>query len=178
MPGKKNANLRVAIITLSTRVAKGERKDLGGDAVANSVQKSGMSICDRKVIADKKQELTDYLSEVCRLQKADIILTTGGTGLSKSDVTPEATIQIIEKRLAGLEFAMFQFGLKQTPYAALSRAIAGTCKNTVIVNLPGNPRGATENLSAIIDVLPHAVKVLQSEQVADKEHTPPTSSAS
>ncbi len=165
--------LSVIIITLSYRVATGERQDLGGDAVAEAVSAAGMNPVRRLVIADDYDQLVAHLKTLADEHAADIILTTGGTGLSATDITPEATLAVIDRRLHGLELMMMQAGLEKTPHAALSRAVAGTRRDVLIINLPGNPRGAVENLSAILDVLPHAVHVLQAEQVRDEDHKHP-----
>lgn len=163
-------HLRVTIITLSMRVSKGKRNDAGGDAVAERLKKENVQIVERCVLPDNKATLIRQLKKICDQNLADIVVTTGGTGLSVTDVTPDATLEVLEKRLSGFEFAMFQRGLQKTPYAMLSRAVAGTRKQTVIINLPGNPKGALENLEAIIHTLAHAVRVLQANQVADFEH--------
>jgi molybdenum cofactor synthesis domain-containing protein len=152
------------------RVSKGERNDAGGDVLAERLQKEQVQIVERSVLPDDKAALTQQLKKICDQNLADVVMTTGGTGLSTTDITPDATLEVIEKRLTGFEFAMFQKGLQKTPYAMLSRAVAGTRKQTVIINLPGNPKGALENLEAIIHTLPHAVRVLQAKQVADEEH--------
>ncbi len=165
--------LNVIIITLSRRVSLGERADAGGDAVAEAVQSAGMHIRERIVIADDYETLVATLQQISSSAEADIVLTTGGTGLSETDITPEATLAVISKRVQGLEFLMLQAGLQKTPHAALSRAVVGACGKTLIVNLPGNPRGAVENLSAILSILPHAVHVLQAEQVRDEDHSHP-----
>ncbi|MFQ5630901.1 MAG: molybdenum cofactor biosynthesis protein B [bacterium] len=162
--------LRIAIITLSMRVSKGERQDAGGDALAARLQKEKMHIVDRIVLPDDKAALIQKLKNISDNESADLVLTTGGTGMSPTDVTPEATLAVLEKRLTGFEVAMLQQGLQQTPHAMLSRAVAGTRARTIIINLPGNPKGAVENLEAIIHTLPHAVRVLQAKQVEDQEH--------
>lgn len=167
------SKIRVVIITLSMRVSKGERSDLGGDALTSRIQKAEMQLAERLVLPDEKKTLTAHLERICDQGLADVILTTGGTGLSPTDITPETTLAVLEKRLPGFETAMHLAGMQKTPYAILSRAVAGTRGKTIVVNLPGNPKGALENLEAIVQTLPHAVRVLQAEQVSDQEHRAP-----
>ncbi|MDQ7053064.1 MAG: MogA/MoaB family molybdenum cofactor biosynthesis protein [candidate division KSB1 bacterium] len=164
--------LRVAVITLSMRVAQGQREDLGGDAVASRMQQAGMQIAERHVIADDRDALQARLQALCDEHRVDVIVTTGGTGVTEFDVTPEATQAVIEKRLPGMEWAMMQAGLQKTPHAMLSRAVAGTRGKTLIINLPGNPKGAVENLEAILPAIPHAVQLLSEKQVSDRDHQP------
>ncbi len=164
--------LRVAVITLSMRVAQGQREDLGGDAVASRMQQAGMQITERHVIADDREALQARLRALCDEQRVDVIVTTGGTGITEFDVTPEATLAVIEKRLPGMEWAMMQAGLQKTPHAMLSRAVAGTRRKTLIINLPGSPKGAVENLEAILPAIPHAVQLLREKQVRDRDHQP------
>jgi molybdenum cofactor synthesis domain-containing protein len=102
--------------------------------------------------------------------KADLVLTTGGTGLSPTDVTPEATLEVIEKRVPGLEEVMRSTGLKSTPHAMLSRAVAGTLEKSLIINLPGSPKGVRENLEAVLPVLPHGIEILKGKPVGDSDH--------
>lgn len=165
--------IRVALITLSMRVSKGARADLGGDSLAARLKEDNLEIASRSVLPDDKNKLMAQLKRICEENLADVILTTGGTGLSANDTTPEATLAVLEKRLIGFEIAMLLAGMQKTPYAILSRAVVGTRNKTIIINLPGNPKGALENLEAVIHTLPHAVRVLQAEQVADKEHIAP-----
>ncbi len=165
-----SAPIRVAIITLSRRVAKGLRADAGGDAVARCVTEAGMQVVERRVIADDAVLLDWELRRLSDAPDVDVILTTGGTGLSEDDIAPETTLAVLEKRLTGMEWAMFQAGLKKTPHAMLSRGVAGARNKTLIINLPGNPKGAVENLEAVIMTIPHAVQVLKNKQVKDEDH--------
>lgn len=177
MPSAKSSHegpaWRVAVITLSQRVAAGERTDLGGDALEKLLRSHNFRVISRDVIADNQTALAKRMQEICDHDQADLLCTTGGTGLSASDVTPEATFTVIEKRLQGIEWLMLQRGLEKTPYAVLSRGIAGTRNRTLIINLPGNPRGAVDNLEAVLPILSHAFRVLRERQVADQEHQPP-----
>lgn len=163
-------DLSVAVLTLSERVAAGVRADIGGDAIAEAVAKQGMRVTHRQVIADDRDVLARELQRLCDQGVVDAIFTTGGTGLSEKDITPEATLAVIEKRLPGMEWAMLQAGLQKTPHAMLSRSVVGTRRKTLIVNLPGSPKGAIENLQAIFPAIHHAIDVLQKKQVSDSAH--------
>ncbi len=163
--------IKTAILTISTRGANGEREqDLSGEAVKKGISEIDCDIIEYKVIRDDKAQIVWHLKRLAEAAKADLVLTTGGTGLSPTDVTPDATLEVIDRRIPGLEEAMRMTGFDKTPYALLSRAVTGSYEKTLIINLPGSPKGVEENLSVIVDVLPHAVKLLKGAQVADKEH--------
>ncbi len=164
-------SIKTAILTISTRGARGEREqDLSGEAVKKIISKLDCEIIEYKVIRDDKAQIVWHLKRLAEAVKADLVLTTGGTGLSPTDVTPDATLEVIDRRIPGLEEAMRTTGFTKTPYALLSRAVTGSYEKTLIINLPGSPTGVEENLSVIVDVLPHAVKVLRGVQVDDTEH--------
>jgi molybdenum cofactor synthesis domain-containing protein len=162
--------LRLAIITLSDRAAAGERNDESGSIIRQMAASLNPLIIFQKVLPDDRDQLTAALKHLADDEKADVILTTGGTGLSARDVTPEATLAVIQRRVPGIEEAMRAAGIAQTPYAMLSRAVAGVRGQALIVNLPGNPKGVRENLAVILPVLPHAVKLLRAEKIPDGEH--------
>ncbi len=151
--------ITVAIITLSDKGSKGEREDLGGPAIKKIVEKTGARVDHYEVIPDEKHLIKEKLIDYSK--KVDLILTTGGTGLSPRDVTPEATEEIIDREIPGIAEAMRLEGLKKTNRAMLSRAVAGVRGSTLIINLPGNPRAIEEGLGAIIDVIPHAVEKIK-----------------
>jgi len=155
--------MRVYILTLSDKGYAGEREDKSGELLKDIVKSKDWQIIGYEILPDEKDLISKKLAELCDQEKADLILTTGGTGVSPRDVTPDATIPIIEKRLTGFEIAMMIEGLKSTPMAAISRAVVGTRKKTLIINLPGNPKAAFENLSAIIKAIPHAIEKLQGD---------------
>lgn len=169
--------IRVAILTVSDRSARGEREDASGPALAEEVARQGWMVVQRSVIPDDFAQLCETLSAWADSGDCDLILTTGGTGFGVRDVTPEATLRVIERSAPGLAEAMRLASLQITPHAMLSRAAAGIRKRTLIVNLPGSPRGALENLQVIVPVLPHAVQLLQEHPDAEMGHRPAGSSA-
>lgn len=162
--------LRFAILTVSDRSARGERPDLSGPALAEAVTAQGGRVVRQAVVPDERALLQETLSTWIDQNDLDILLTTGGTGFSPRDITPEATRAVIEREAPGLVEAMRQESLKATPHAMLSRAVAGIRGKVLIINLPGSPKGALENLSLILPVLPHAVELLRGDPDAEKHH--------
>jgi molybdopterin adenylyltransferase len=154
--------LRVGILTSSDRSSRGERADTTGPTIHNLVvEKLGGKVVQYKVVPDNVQALSETMIEWVDEHKLDLILTNGGTGLSPTDVTPEATRKVIEKETPWIVNAMVIESLRVTPYAMLTRATAGIRGRTLIVNLPGSPKAATENLTAVAEILPHAVMIVQ-----------------
>jgi molybdenum cofactor synthesis domain-containing protein len=164
--------MRIAILTISDRSAEGLREDLSGPAIKEAVLRQGWSVDRMEIVADDLQLLMETMIAWADSGKIDVILTTGGTGFSPRDITPEATETIIDRRAPGLAEAMRSFSLEVTPHAMLSRATAGIRKHTLIVNLPGSPKGAMENLSVIVPVLDHAVQLLVEDPGAEAGHVP------
>jgi len=156
-------NPRIAILTVSDRSSRGERPDTSGPALAELIQFQGWQVVRQEIVPDEMNAIKDTLKAWSDLDEADVILATGGTGFAPRDVTPEATRSVIERLTPGLDEAMRQASLKVTPHAMLSRAISGIRKRTLIINLPGSPKGATENLQVILPALEHAVKLLREE---------------
>jgi molybdenum cofactor synthesis domain-containing protein len=153
--------IRVGILTASTLGARGEREDTSGQAIRELVGTIGATVEAHRVVTDDRATIERALVEWCDGLGLDLILTTGGTGLSPTDVTPDATRAVVEREVPGLAEAMRLEGLKHTPRAMLSRAVAGVRGRTLIVNLPGSPKGVRESLGAVLDVLPHAIEILQ-----------------
>jgi molybdenum cofactor synthesis domain-containing protein len=162
--------LRFGILTSSDRSARGERPDLSGPALAALVTAQGWKVERTAILPDELPELRDTLSAWADEGGLDVILTTGGTGFAPRDVTPEATRQVIEREAPGLAEAMRFESLKSTPHAMLSRALAGLRGSVLIINLPGSPKGAVENLQVILPVLPHAVELLHDQPDAERHH--------
>ncbi len=162
--------LRVGILTVSDRAARGEREDLSGPALADRVEREGWRVVVKRIVPDDETIIREALSAWADADECDLILTTGGSGFAPRDITPEATRAIIQREAPGLAEAMRAASLKMTPHAMLSRGVAGIRRRTLIVNMPGSPKGAVENLDAVIAALPHAVQLLQEDPQAEKNH--------
>ncbi len=149
--------IRTAVFTISDSSYRGEREDLSGPAVRRRVEQMGWEVVEARVLPDERALIEAALAEAAAPGKADLILTTGGTGVSPRDVTPEATRAVIDREIPGIGETMRRVGQTKTPRAILSRATAGLAGAVVIVNLPGSPKGAIESLDAIVELLPHIV---------------------
>ena len=155
--------LRFAILTISDRSSRGERRDSSGPALVELVQSQGWQVIGQVIVPDEIDEIQDALRSWADGVDVDVILTTGGTGFSPRDVTPEATRAVVERLTPGLDEAMRAASMQVTSHAMLSRAISGIRKRTLIINLPGSPKGAIENLQVVLPALEHAVKLLREE---------------
>ena len=162
--------IRFGILTLSDRSSRGERPDSSGPALARLILTENWSVAKQALLPDNESAIRTILSEWADSGEMDVILTTGGTGFSPRDVTPEATRAIIDRESPGLAEAMRAASLKITPHAMLSRIVTGIRKRTLIINLPGSPKGAVENLQVILPVLAHAVQLLQEDPASDASH--------
>ncbi|MCT8977118.1 MogA/MoaB family molybdenum cofactor biosynthesis protein [Clostridium sp. CX1] len=152
--------IKTAILTISDKGSKGEREDGTGPALKNELDKHVYCVEYYKIIPDDLDKIVEELIYLCDELKVNLILTNGGTGFSMRDVTPEATMKVIKKYVPGIGEAMRNESLKVTPKAMLSRAVSGIRNETLIVNLPGSPKGAVENLRVILPALPHGIDIL------------------
>ena len=152
--------MRVAVLTISDSVSRGEREDLSGPAVVAFCRGLGWEIVTTLRVSDDLDAIRSQLSELAHAARVDLVLTTGGTGIGPRDNAPEATQAVADRVIPGIAEEMRRKGLEQTPTAVLSRAIAASRGKTLILNLPGSPKGATESLEAVAHLLPHAVQVL------------------
>lgn len=163
--------MRVALLTVSDRSSRGERPDASGPALEQVILTQGWRVVQRAIVPDDLPAIQDMLVKWCDGGEIDLILTTGGTGFGPRDITPEATQAVIERAAPGLSEAMRAASLQITPHAMLSRSTAGIRQNTLIINLPGSPKGAVENLQVVMPVLPHAIQLLRADPQAEAGHT-------
>ncbi len=168
VPGRAVA---VGIITVSDKSSRGERPDEGGPVIREMVLAAGAAVGSYVVVPDERDEIARQIRAMADDRGFDLVLTTGGTGLSPRDVTPQATLAVLDYEVPGIAEAMRLASLQKTPAAMISRAVAGVRGRTLVVNLPGSPKGARECLEAILPALPHAVAVLRGD-VGD--HTRPS----
>jgi molybdenum cofactor synthesis domain-containing protein len=152
---------RVAVITLSDTGAKGERIDESGKVIAELAKEGGYEVVFSQILSDDPEPLTELLCKLCDEDCADLILTTGGTGYSRRDNTPEATMKAIERNASGIAEAMRWYSMQITPKGMLSRGVSGIRKDALIVNLPGSPKAVRECLSYIMDPLTHGLDILK-----------------
>jgi molybdopterin adenylyltransferase len=165
--------MNVAILTVSDRAADGRRADRTGPALRDKVESYGWSVADAGVVPDEESQISEKLIVWADSGGVDVVFTAGGTGFAPRDRTPEATIAVVDRLAPGLAETMRAASLRVTPHAMLSRAVAGIRGTTLIVNLPGSPTAAVENLETIRSVLPHAVQLLQDNPEAEAGHIPP-----
>lgn len=152
--------IRTGILTISDKGSRGERVDGTGPAIKVALDENIYSVDYYKIIPDEMDLICEELIHMCDELNLDLVLTNGGTGFSKRDVTPEATMKVVKRLTPGIPEAMRQKSLAITPKAMLSRATAGIRDNTLIINLPGSPKGAVENLNFVLPALPHGIEIL------------------
>ena len=155
--------MKVGVLTISDRSAQGVRPDLGGPTLNLWLQQIEVSVSRTDIVPDEIDLIAAKLCEWADESCLDLILTTGGTGVSPRDVTPEATMQVLDRIIPGFGELMRAESLKKTPMAILSRAVAGVRKQTLIINLPGSPKGAVENLATVWAAVPHAIAKIQGD---------------
>ena len=153
--------IKVAVLTISDSCAEGSREDLSGQTIIDMLPEETFEVCEKKIVPDDYQSITEVLKNFSDEQGIDVVLTTGGTGLGPRDVTPEATASVCERMAPGFSEILRVEGFRKTPKAILSRGVAGVRKNTLITNLPGSPKAVRECLEIILDVIPHAVKMVR-----------------
>ncbi len=157
-----NHPIRAAVITASTKGARGERVDESGPAMREMLEKAGIAVTSGALVPDDVERIALAIREAI-VAGANVVLTTGGTGLSPNDVTPEATRRVIDREIPGIAEALRAASLAETPHGMLSRGVAGACGAALVVNLPGSPRAVRESLDVLLPVLPHAVELLAGE---------------
>lgn len=162
--------IRFGILTLSDRSAREERPDASGPALARLIEAEGWSVTRAEILPDDEPTIRAALTSWSDSGEMDVLLTTGGTGFSPRDVTPEATRAVIEREAPGLAEAMRAASLAITPHAMLSRIVAGIRRRTIIINLPGSPKGAVENFEVVRPVIPHAVQLLRDDPKSEASH--------
>jgi molybdopterin adenylyltransferase len=156
---------QVIVLTISDSASRGEREDLSGPATREELERMGCEVLAVQILPDELETIRDHLLKHSGSSEIDLIVTTGGTGLAPRDVTPEATLAVIEKSVPGLAELMRMEGIKSHPRAALSRAVVGVRNKTLIINLPGSVRGVRESLGALAKVVGHALEVVSGNTV-------------
>lgn len=162
--------IKAAVLTISDRTFQGLRADLSGPALIERAKEMGWQVVFTQILPDDLSLIRESLLNLVESDSIDLILTTGGTGFSPRDITPEATLSVLEKNAPGLAELMRAKSLQSNIHASLSRGVCGIRKNTLIVNLPGSPKAAVENLDFIAAILPHAISLLQSDPDAEAGH--------
>jgi len=155
--------IKVGILTISDKGSRGEREDLSGKVIEEVIKKINGEVKYYQIIPDEKDIIQEELIKAVDKLHLDLILTTGGTGLAKRDVTPEATLEVIEKVVSGISEIIRSESFKKTNRAILSRGMAGVRKESLIINLPGSPKGVRESLEIILDALPHSIEILKGQ---------------
>jgi len=156
--------ITAGVITVSDKGARGEREDISGKEIIRLIKDIPAAVMEYEIIPDETDIISHKLMDLIDEKKIDLVITTGGTGVSPRDVTPDATLGIIEKEIPGMAEAMRHESSLKTPYGMISRAVVGIRKQSLIVNLPGSPRGAKENFSAILPALKHTIEKIKGDE--------------
>jgi molybdopterin adenylyltransferase len=156
-------NFRAGVITVSDKGSRGEREDTSGGEILSMLKETGISVAHSMIIPDEVPRIKEALIEYADGKRLALILTTGGTGVSPRDVTPDATLDVIDKEIPGMAEAMRHASLAITPHAMISRAVAGIRGRSLIINLPGSPKGVRENLAVILPALKHALEKINGD---------------
>ncbi len=149
------------VLTLSDKGSRGQRHDTSGDLVEGMLNDAGIDVLSRRVVPDEKPLIADSLREFAR--QHDLVVTTGGTGVTPRDVTPEATREVIEREIPGFAEAMRMEGFKTTTRALISRASAGICSSSLIINLPGSPKAVSDSLAVVLPAIPHTIEMIKGQ---------------
>ena len=155
--------INCAVITMSDKGAAGQREDTSGAALKELLETEGYTLKEYKIIRDEEDLIVETLIELVDSKRIDLIITTGGTGVSPRDVTPEAMQRVLEKEIPGMAEAMRAASFAKTPHAVISRALCGIRKQSLIINLPGSKKAALENIAVLLPALPHAVEKIKGE---------------
>jgi molybdenum cofactor synthesis domain-containing protein len=161
------APIRAAVVTVSDMGYAGEREDISGPLVASTLRDMGCEVLVATIVPDEREVIERVLLKLAHVSGVDLVVTTGGTGPTPRDVTPEATEAVIERRMPGLAEVLRSEGYRKTPMAVISRGVAGICGRTLIVNLPGSPKAVREGMAVLVPILPHAIRMLRG---VDTEH--------
>jgi len=155
---------KAGVVTVSDKGSRGEREDLSGKEVVRMLEEISIPVSDKVIIPDEQDQIQQTLIDLSDRKKLDLIVTTGGTGVTPRDLTPDATLKVIDKAMPGMAEAMRQESLKKTPHAMISRAVAGIRGQTLIINLPGSPRSVRENLAVVLPALKHAMEKIRGDE--------------
>lgn len=158
--------MTAAVLTISDSSARGQRTDLSGPAVKTALERHKFRVIASEVVADEQSAIQEAILEMS--SRAQLVVTTGGTGIAERDVTPEATRAVCNRLVEGVAERMRAVGMQTTPLAALSRGVCGICGRALVLNLPGSPQAATESLTAVLDLLPHALELLAGRTAHDR----------
>jgi molybdenum cofactor synthesis domain-containing protein len=161
--------IRASVVTVSDKGSAGEREDASGPLLAEMLRQMGAEVVSQAIVPDEHDQIAALLSALADDAQVDLVMTTGGTGATPRDVTPEATLSVIEREMPGLAEVLRWEGYRKTPLAVLSRGVAGIRGRTIIVNLPGSPKAVREGLETLTPILPHAVRMVRG---VDTEHRP------